>query len=83
MREEIRIVETFGPSPIPPWVIAKRVPETVRRKLQKLLLRMDKDPVGRAILQRGAIARFARPYDSDYHAIRRMARAAEQVSLQA
>jgi hypothetical protein len=44
---------------------------------------MDEDLFGRSILERGAIARFAPSRDSDYDAIRRMARAAEPVTLQA
>jgi len=83
MGEQIRIIDTFGPSPIPPWVVAKRVPEITRKKLRKLLLQMNGDPSGRSVLARAGIARFTLSRDSDYDPIRRMARAAEQVTLQA
>jgi phosphonate transport system substrate-binding protein len=83
MGEQIRIIDTFGPSPIPPWVVAKRVPEITRKKLRKLLLQMNGDPSGRSVLARARIARFTLSRDSDYDPIRRMARAAEQVTLQA
>lgn len=83
MGEQIRVIETFGPSPIPPWVVANRIPEITRNKLRQLLLQMDEDPCGRSVLDRAGMARFTLSRDSDYDPIRRMARAAEQVTLQA
>ena len=29
----LRVVETCGPSPAPPWVVSRRLPSSVRRKL--------------------------------------------------
>jgi phosphonate transport system substrate-binding protein len=80
--QQIRIIATFGPSPIPPWVITKRVPESTRSQLRRLFLQMSEDPQGRSILDQGNITCFVLSSDSDYDAIRRMARAAEQVALQ-
>jgi phosphonate transport system substrate-binding protein len=82
-RERIRVIETFGPSPIPPWVISRRVREVDRERLRKLLLCMDEDPIGRAILGGGQMARFISASDTDYDPIRSMARAAEQITLEA
>ena len=81
--ERIRVIETFGPSPIPPWVISSRVPEARRKRLRKLFLQMDEDPMGRSILSGGRMARFVSANDTDYDPIRSMARAAEQVMLEA
>jgi phosphonate transport system substrate-binding protein len=80
--EQIRVVATFGPSPMPPWVIAKRVPENTRRRLRRLLLRMRRDPQGQSILDGGGIARFVLCRNRDYDPIRSMAQAAEQVTLE-
>jgi phosphonate transport system substrate-binding protein len=81
--QRIRVIETFGPSPIPPWVISSRVPETDRKRLRKLFLQMDEDPMGRSFLSGGQMARFVSASDTDYDPIRIMARAAEQVTLEA
>ena len=82
LRKQIRVVETFGPSPIPPWVISRRVPEADRERLRKLLFQMDEDPMGRPILSGGRMARFVAATDTDYDLIRNMARAAEQITLE-
>lgn len=49
--------------------------------MRELLLHMDEDLQGGAILIDGQIARFAYVEDGDYDAIRRMARQAELVTL--
>jgi phosphonate transport system substrate-binding protein len=79
--ERIRIIQTFGPSPIPPWVVGKGVPGDIRRRLRTLLLRMSEDAQGRFILDGGGLLCFTSARDRDYDPIRRMARAAEQVTL--
>ena len=81
LSERIRVIQTFGPSPIPPWVVATRVPESTRRRLRTLFLQMSEDPEGRPILDRGGLVRFTSSRDNDYDPIRRMARAAERVTL--
>ncbi len=77
----IRVIETIGPSPIPPWVISTRVPETLRIDVRSLLLAMHQDSVGRDVLASARLERFAEALDSDYDPIRRMARAADRVAL--
>jgi phosphonate transport system substrate-binding protein len=77
----VRIIETIGPSPIPPWVVSKRLPEPLRVELRKIFLDMHEDAHGRAILARGRIERFVLAQDSDYDPIRRMVQAAAAVSL--
>jgi len=81
IHSKVRIIETLGPSPIPPWVILKSLSQELRKPLRELLLHMHKDPQGRAILADGQIARFAYVEDGDYDAIRSMARQAELVTL--
>jgi phosphonate transport system substrate-binding protein len=70
--EEIRIIESIGPNPIPPWVIRREVDPSLRDYLRSLLLTMHEDPAGAAILALGQIDRFAQVTDGDYDAIREM-----------
>jgi phosphonate transport system substrate-binding protein len=81
IHSQVRIIEPLGPSPIPPWVILKSLPQELRKALRELLLHMHQDPQGRAILADGLIARFAYVEDGDYDAIRSMARKAELATL--
>jgi phosphonate transport system substrate-binding protein len=78
---EIRVLETLGPSPIPPWVISRRLPETLRQKIRHLLVRMRREPFGRMLLARAGLERFVAADDRDYDPIRTMARAAAEVSF--
>ncbi len=82
LRSKIRIIDTFGPSPIPPWVVSKNLPVELRQNLKEVFVRMDQDPEGRAILARGHMIRFARVEDRDYDPIREMARKAANVQLE-
>lgn len=79
--EQIRVIESLGPSPIPPWVISKRVGASLRSELRALLLCLHMDPRGRGMLARAGFDRFVAAQDRDYDPIREMASRAEQVSL--
>ena len=81
VNDRIRVIETMGPSPIPPWVVSTRLPVEMRTSLRSLLLDMHHDPVGRDVLKLGSISRFLPSRDADYDPIRRMTLAAERVSL--
>lgn len=72
--DQIRIIDTFGPSPIPPWIVSRTVPAEMRTALHDSLVNMGTEPVGRAILQKVGMARFEPVTDSDYDPIREMAR---------
>ena len=77
----MRVIDSLGPSPIPPLVILKSLPQETRKALRELLLRMHEDPHGQAILANLQIARFAYVEDKDYDAIRDMARKAKFATL--
>lgn len=79
----IRVIDTLGPSPMPPWVVAKRLPLVLRQSIADVLLGMHRDDAGRAILGTWGIARFAEAGDGDYDAIRAMARTATGIRLAA
>ncbi len=72
IQSRIRIIDTFGPSPIPPWVISKNTRPDLRQALQELFLGMHGDPSGKAILDRAHIRRFTAVDDPDYNPIRSM-----------
>ena len=81
LRDEVRIVDVMGPSPIPPWVVQTRLPADLRDTLRRLLLDMHHDPAGQAALALGDLARFTAVTDADYDAIRTMERAAAHLEL--
>jgi phosphonate transport system substrate-binding protein len=72
LQGRLRVVDTFGPSPIPPWVVGLHVAPDLRQALRDVLLHMHEDPDGRAILAAGQMARFALVADADYNPIRQM-----------
>ena len=77
----IRVIEAWGPSPIPPWVVLKSVASDLRQSLRDALLAMDKDSNGREILDQGQIDHFTIVSDQDYDLVRRMYQRAESVRL--
>lgn len=81
LKQRLRVLETWGPSPAPPWVVSRRVPRGMRTMLRRLLLAMHRAAEGRAILREAGMARFGGMVDTDYDPIRRMARTAAAVAL--
>lgn len=79
LRHHIRIIDIFGPSPIPPLVIQKSVPPQLAGKIRRLLLQMHEEEDGRLLLQSGQLSRFVQVHDQDYNPIRRMKEAAVQI----
>jgi len=73
----LRVVESIGPGPIPPVVVAAGRPAALKARLREILLAMHDDPEGRAILADGLMARFVPVRDADYDPIRAMLRRAE------
>ena len=73
LAQRIRIIETLGPSPIPPLVVATEQGRALHEQLQAALLGFSATGGGRALLALGELARFAPVDDSDYDAIRAMA----------
>jgi phosphonate transport system substrate-binding protein len=76
----IRVIETLGPSPIPPLVAAGRRGLALREQLRSALLALPETAEGQAVLALGGLSRFAIVDDSDYDAIRAMATAAKDVT---
>ena len=70
--ERIRVIETIGPSPIPPYVVGKHVPAELRLALRDVLIGLHRDAQGQEILRQGQLARFAAVTDADYDRTRQM-----------
>lgn len=66
----LRVLETLGPSPIPPWVLFTSLPGDLEERLRSLLLHMHQTAAGRAALAAGDLARFAAVRDASYDAVR-------------
>jgi phosphonate transport system substrate-binding protein len=81
LKEEIRVVETLGPSPMPPWVILKSLARELKDAVTAVLLDMHAEPSGNRILESWGISHFARPDHGAYEAMLRMGRDAEGVRL--
>lgn len=80
LEPELRIIDTLGPSPMPPWVVTLNVPPDLRAAIRAVFWHMHRNPAGRAILAQGQIRRLVRVTDRDYDPIRDMERAAAQVT---
>ena len=76
----IRRVETFGPSPIPPLVASRALPQDLRQRVRAALLAMHADPHGHQVLARAGMSRFVGVTDADYDPIRTMWRAAARLA---
>jgi phosphonate transport system substrate-binding protein len=81
LRGHLRVIETWGPSPAPPWVISRCVSAGLRQRLRRVLLEMHREAAGRSILRKARMARFAAVSDRCYDPIRHMARTAAGVAL--
>lgn len=81
LRREIRVIDTLGPSPMPPWVMCANLPRTLKDALRETFLQMHCDDEGQAILRTWGIARLDRIDDAAYDPIRRMAADASNVRL--
>ena len=72
LAEEIRVLDTIGPSPIPPWVAGGGLPDDMLERLRRAFWHIHEDPDGKRILQSARMARFVPISDSDYDPIRKM-----------
>jgi phosphonate transport system substrate-binding protein len=72
LKENLRVIEALGPSPIPPYVISTRVDAELRQQIREGLLAMDKNEEGQRILAKAKMLRFAAVMDADYDVIREM-----------
>lgn len=77
----LRVIESWGPSPAPPWVVTRCMPSGLRLRLRHALLGMHREPRGRSILREARLRRFGDVADTDYDPIRRIVRGSAHVVL--
>jgi phosphonate transport system substrate-binding protein len=78
---QVRIIATLGPSPMPPWVMHRNLPNALRAGIKATLLGMHEDPLGHVILGQWGISHFTDAQHGDYRPIHDMASNAETVAL--
>ncbi len=79
LKTELRVIESLGPSPIPPWVVTMNVAPELREAIRNVFWGMHETGEGRAILEQGQIAKMVRVVDQDYDPIREMERMTNRV----
>lgn len=70
----LRVVDTLGPSSIPPVVVATALEPELKRRIQEALIVMHEDPYAASKLHEGQIARFVLVHDEGYDDLREMYR---------
>ncbi len=68
--DQLRSLQTLGPSPIPPWTVSANLDCEIHTQLKHAFTTMHLSPVGRTILERYGYARFESIADADYEPIR-------------
>lgn len=81
LSQYIRVIDTLGPSPIPPCVASTMVPHEIISQIRQALLTMHSEPEGIELLSNLSLSRFERVYDSDYDLIRSMDEKARQMQF--
>ncbi len=75
--DEVKVVDTLGPSTIQPVAVSKRLSSELRSQIRDVLLELHTDPSMRDSLDHGLISRFAPVGPDDYDDVRRMLDACE------
>lgn len=81
LRSRLRRLESWGPSPIPPWIIHKHISAPHRRAIRQALWQMPSTESGRHLLRQAGLRRFAAVSDRDYDPIRQMDALAQTVTF--
>ncbi len=68
----LRIIDSLGPSTIPPMVVSTDLDENIKHHIQSVLLSMHKDPDAAQELRKGRIVCFMPVQNGDYNDIRAM-----------
>lgn len=69
---DVKIIETLGPSGIPPVVYSTKTPKDYVNRVQDALLKMNDDPEGLKILKKAYLEKFIEIEDSHYNDVRNM-----------
>jgi len=72
LADQLRVIETMGPSTIQPVAVSRRLPRRVKAKIQRTFLSLADDPAARRPLAAALVDRFVPVRDGDYDDLRRM-----------
>jgi len=72
--QKLRVIDSLGPNPVPPWVVSRQLHQDLREQLRVVLLSMHLDPNGRTALASGQLSRFVPADDEEYQMIRDVSR---------
>lgn len=81
LSQQIRVIDTLGPSTIQPLAASKHIAPTLMEDVQNVFLEMHKDANAADVLQRGFIDHFVAVQDADYDDIRAMLTACETANF--
>jgi phosphonate transport system substrate-binding protein len=73
----LRVIDTFGPSPIQPVVAGNHLPNSLKCEAREVLLKLGNDLLAKPELARALVKRFEPVSDATYDDIRRMRALAE------
>lgn len=74
--DQVRVIESLGPSPIPPLIVRRAVAPELRRRLRRAMISIADSEAGRRLLRELRLRRLAAVKDEDYDAIRQFDRQA-------
>jgi phosphonate transport system substrate-binding protein len=77
----LRIIDTFGPSPIQPLAAGAHVSTSLKSQVKNVLLEMSKDRAMKPALARALVDRFEPVSDATYNAIREMRALADAAQM--
>jgi phosphonate transport system substrate-binding protein len=83
LAEQVRVVESLGPSTIQPVAVSRRVPDELREGIREALVTMAEDPVVRGRLALGLVERLVAVDVATYDDIRMMVDACEAAGFMA
>lgn len=81
LKQQLRIIDSLGPSPIPPMVISGYLADELVENIRQHLFRLHLTDDGRHILRMGNVAKMVPVEDSDYDLIRTMTEISAHVQL--
>jgi len=81
LAEQLRVIDSFGPSTIQPLAAASHLPPGLKQDIQAIFAEINRDPTSRTYLDRGFIDHFVRASDTDYDDIRDMLAICEQADF--
>jgi phosphonate transport system substrate-binding protein len=77
----VRVIESLGPSPVPPVVASAKTPVAERERFRRSLVTMHEDPRGRRILDEASLERFVTITYHDYEPVRAMQKRAKDAGF--